>query len=332
MTKKTKLEREDPMKLKPFLMTCAAGLALAAPAFAERELTVGTQDNEVSNLYAGLQAMGETLTEVSGGEMTLTIFPSSQLGDFRAMVAQVQAGELDMVTTGYPDMSYVIPELNLIGAPYVADDFGHLEEIVAGPWGQEMDAAFIDQGIRMLDLWYYGTRQTTSNRAIESMADMQGLRMRTPNVPFLIAYAENVGATPAPVAFAEVYLALQTNQVDAQENPLPTIEAMRFDEVQSHIAITNHFIASIAMMISDELWGSLTEEEQGWIMTAVEAGGEVNDSRTVNAEAELLATFEGRGLSVTRPDLAPFRAAMQPYYDQLEAEFGEGAIARIRGE
>lgn len=320
------------MKLKPFLMTCAAGLALAAPAFAERELTVGTQDNEVSNLYAGLQAMGETLTEVSGGEMTLTIFPSSQLGDFRAMVAQVQAGELDIVTTGYPDMSYVIPELNLIGAPYVADDFEHLQEIVAGPWGQEMDAAFIDQGIRMLDLWYYGTRQTTSNRAIESMADMQGLRMRTPNVPFLIAYAENVGATPAPVAFAEVYLALQTNQVDAQENPLPTIEAMRFDEVQSHIAITNHFIASIAMMISDELWESLTEEEQGWIMTAVEAGGEVNDTRTVNAEAELLATFEGRGLSVSRPDLVPFRAAMQPYYDQLEAEFGEGAIARIRGE
>lgn len=320
------------MKLKPFLMTCVASLALAAPALAERELTVGTQDNEVSNLYAGLQAMGETLAEVSGGEMTLTIFPSSQLGDFRAMVAQVQAGELDMVTTGYPDMSYVIPELNLIGAPYVADDFGHLQEIVAGPWGQEMDAAFIDQGIQMLDLWYYGTRQTTSNRAIESMADMEGLRMRTPNVPFLIAYAENVGATPAPVAFAEVYLALQTNQVDAQENPLPTIEAMRFDEVQSHIAITNHFIASIAMMISNDLWESLSEEEQGWIMTAVEAGGDVNDSRTVDAEAELLATFEGRGLSVTRPDLAPFRAAMQPYYDQLEAEFGEGAIARIRGE
>lgn len=320
------------MKLKPFLMTCAASLALAAPALAERELTVGTQDNEVSNLYAGLQAMGETLAEVSGGEMTLTIFPSSQLGDFRAMVAQVQAGELDMVTTGYPDMSYVIPELNLIGAPYVADDFDHLQEIVAGPWGQEMDDAFIDQGIRMLDLWYYGTRQTTSNRAIESMADMEGLRMRTPNVPFLIAYAENVGATPAPVAFAEVYLALQTNQVDAQENPLPTIEAMRFDEVQSHIAITNHFIASIAMMVSNDLWESLSEEEQGWIMTAVEAGGDVNDSRTVNAEAKLLATFEGRGLSVTRPDLAPFRAAMQPYYDQLEAEFGEGAIARIRGE
>lgn len=318
--------------MKQTLLAGVACLALVAPAAAERELTLGMQDNEVSNLFAGAQAMAETLAEMSGGEMTLTIFPSSQLGDFRAMVAQVQAGELDMVTTGYPDMSYVIPELNLIGAPYVADDFAHLQQIVDGPWGQEMSAAFEEQGIRMLDLWYYGTRQTTSNRPVESMADMEGLRMRTPNVPFLIAYAENVGATPAPVAFAEVYLALQTNQVDAQENPLPTIEAMRFDEVQSHIAITNHFIASIAMQISDDLWTGLSSEEQNWISAAVEAGGAVNNQLTDDAEASLLATFEERGLTITRPDLAPFRAAMQPYYDTLEAEFGEGAIARVRGE
>jgi tripartite ATP-independent transporter DctP family solute receptor len=319
------------MTMKTILLAGAAVLAFVAPAAAERELTLGMQDNEVSNLYAGAQAMAETLAEVSGGELTLTIFPSSTLGDFRAMVAQVQAGELDMVTTGYPDMSYVIPELNLIGAPYVARDFAHLEQIVASEWGQEMTAAFEAEGIHMLDLWYYGTRQTTSNRAIETMADMAGLRMRTPNVPFLIAYAENTGATAAPVAFAEVYLALQTNQVDAQENPLPTIEAMRFDEVQSHIAITNHFIASIAVQIGSEMWAGLSEQEQGWITAAVEAGGEVNDTLTVDAEAALLSTFEERGLTITRPDLAPFRAAMQPYYDTLEAEFGEGAIARVRG-
>ncbi len=163
------------------------------------------------------------------------------------------------------------------------------------------------------------------------MEDLAGLRMRTPNVPFLIAYAENVGATPAPVAFAEVYLALQTNQVDAQENPLPTIEAMRFDEVQGHIAITNHFVASIAMMISNDLWTGLSDEERGWIAEAVAGGGAENDSRTFVAEEELLETFEGRGLTISRPDLEPFRAAMQPYYDQLEAEFGDGAIARVRG-
>ncbi|TDL79333.1 DctP family TRAP transporter solute-binding subunit [Palleronia sediminis] len=320
------------MKLTTGLLACAATLALSAPAMAERELTFGLQDNESSNVYKGAQEFAERLEEISGGELTVNLFPSSTLGDFKSMVAQLQAGELDMVITGYPDMSYIIPELNLIGAPYVADDFDHLQTIIDGDWGQEMAARFEENGVHLLDVWYYGTRQTTANRAIESIDDMEGLRMRTPNVPFLIAYAENVGATPAPVAFAEVYLALQTNQVDAQENPLPTIEAMKFYEVQSHVAMTNHFVASAAVQISNDLWNELSDEEKGWIDEAVEAGGELNDDLTEQAEEDLIATFEERGLTISRPDLAPFREAMQPYYDTLEQEFGEGAIARVRGE
>jgi len=314
------------------MLAATAMLALIAGAAQARELTFGMQDNEVSNVFKGAQAFGEKLEELSGGELTVNLFPSGTLGDFKAMVAQLQAGELDMVITGYPDMSYVIPELKLVGAPYVVDDFAHLEEIVDGPWGQEMDAKFAEQGVEMLDLWYYGTRQTTANKPIESIDDMKGLRMRTPNVPFLIAYAENVGATPAPVAFQEVYLALQTNQVDAQENPLPTIDAMKFYEVQDHVAMTNHFVASAAILMSNGTWESLSEEEQGWVREAIEAGGEVSDEMTVKAEEDLIATFEERGLTITRPDLAPFREAMQPYYDELEAEFGAGAIAEVRGE
>ncbi|CTQ33546.1 sialic acid TRAP transporter substrate-binding protein SiaP [Jannaschia rubra] len=319
------------MNIKATLLAGTAALTLAATADA-RELTLGMQDNEASNVYAGAQEFAARLEELSGGELTVNMFPSSTLGDFKAMVAQVQAGELDMVITGYPDMSYIIPELNLIGAPYVATDFENLQAIIAGDWGQEMAAKFEEQGVHLIDVWYYGTRQTTSNRPIESIDDMAGLRLRTPNVPFLIAYAEAVGATPAPVAFAEVYLALQTNQVDAEENPLPTIEAQKFYEVQSHVALTNHFVASAAVQVSNDLWQGLSEEERGWIQEAVEAGGEVNDNATVQAEKDLIATFEERGLTITRPDLAPFRAAMQPYYDTLEAEFGEGSIARLTGE
>lgn len=320
------------MKLTTTLLAWAATMALAVPAMAERVLTFGLQDNEASNVYKGAQEFATKLAEVSGGELTVNLFPSSTLGDFKAMVAQVQAGELDIVITGYPDMSYIIPELNLIGAPYVADDFAHLKEIIAGPWGQEMSVKFEEQGVKLLDLWYYGTRQTSSNRAINSMDDMKGLRLRTPNVPFLIAYAENTGATPAPVAFAEVYLALQTNQVDAEENPLPTIEAMKFYEVQSHIALTNHFIASAALQVSKTLWDSLSDAEKGWVAEAAKAGGELNNSLTEKSEEDLIATFEGRGLTITRPDLAPFRAAMLPYYKTLEEQFGEGSIARVRGQ
>lgn len=314
------------------LFAGAATLALTVGAANARELTFGLQDNEVSNIYQGAQAFAEKLEALSDGELTVNLFPNASLGDFKAMVSQVQAGELDMVLTGYPDMSYIIPELKLVGAPYVVDDFAHLESIVAGPWGQEIDAKMQEKDIKLLDVWYYGTRQTSSNRAINSLEDMAGLRLRTPNVPFLIAFAENTGATAAPVAFQEVYLALQTNQVDAEENPLPTIDAMKFYEVQSHIAMTNHFIASGAVQMGTSTWDALSDEEKGWVNEALQAGGDVSDGLTVKAEEDLIATFQERGLTITRPDTAPFRAAMEPYYAELEAEFGEGAIANVRGE
>ncbi|WP_097154058.1 sialic acid TRAP transporter substrate-binding protein SiaP [Cohaesibacter gelatinilyticus] len=318
--------------LKKLVIGAIASCLLATAAHAERELTFGMQDNEASNVYQGAIALQEKLKEVSGGKMSVKLFPSAQLGDFKAMVAQVQAGELDMVMTGYPDMSYIIPELKLIGAPYVVSDYDHLLKIIDGPFGQKMAAAFEKQNVKVLDVWYYGTRHTTSNRAINSLEDMKGLRLRTPNVPFLIAYAKNTGASPAPVAFQEVYLALQTNQVDAEENPLPTIEAMKFYEVQSHIALTGHFVASSAIQVSLDTWNSLSDEEKGWLSKAIMAGREKSNGLTFKAEAELLDQFKSRGLTITSPDTAPFRKAMKPYYDELEAEFGKGSIANVIGE
>ncbi|MFV0358545.1 sialic acid TRAP transporter substrate-binding protein SiaP [Tropicimonas sp.] len=310
------------------LLAGAAALAMATIAEA-RELTLGTQDNEATPVYKGAAEFASKLGEISGGEMTVKLFPSATLGDFKAMVQQAQAGELDMVITGYPDMSYTIPELKLIGAPYVVSDYPQLKEIVAGPWGQEMAKKFEDKGIHVLDVWYYGTRQTTANKPINSIDDMKGLRLRTPNVPFLIAYAEAVGATPAPVAFPEVYLALQTSQVDAQENPLTTIDAQKFYEVQSSVAMTSHFVASSAVLIGKVTWDGLSNQEKEWVATALQAGGAMNDELLQRGEEELVRAFEERGLTITHPDLAPFRAAMQPYYDTLEAEFGEGAIAAV---
>lgn len=316
------------MMLKKTLIASAALIALVSAANA-RELTLGTQDNESTPVFKGAEEFGKTLADVSGGELTVKLFPSATLGDFKAMVQQAQAGELDMVITGYPDMSYTIPELKLIGAPYVVGDYAQLKEVIAGPWGQKMAGKFEDKGIHVLNVWYYGTRQTTSNKPINSIEDMKGLRLRTPNVPFLIAYAEAVGATPAPVAFPEVYLALQTNQVDAQENPLTTIDAQKFYEVQSAIAITNHFVASSAVLMNKDTWDGFSDQEKEWVTTAIHAGGKLNDEMLQTGEAELLKVFEEKGLTVTHPDLAPFKAAMQPYYDTLEAEFGAGSIAEV---
>lgn len=308
------------------------GLALAFAmglASAQMTLKIGNQLPESHPSHKGMLEIKRKLEESSKGTMTLQIFPNSQLGDFKAMVSQVQAGDLDLTITGYPDMSYVIPELKLIGAPYVIANYDHLKAVIKGPYGQKMDAKFLEKGIRVVDVWYEGARHTTANKPIQSMADLKGLKMRTPNVPFLIEYARAVGATPAPVAFAEVYLALQTKQVDAQENPLPTIESAKLYEVQKHIALTGHFIASSSILIGDKTWKKLNDAQKGWVTEAVKAGGKVSSDLVAAAEVQLIDFFKSKGLTISSPDTTPFRAAMKPYYDKLEEEFGKGEIQKI---
>lgn len=309
-----------------------AGLWLCASVSAMAQdvtLSFGTQLPETHVVYKGILEVKRKLEENSKGTMTIKTFPGAQLGDFKAMVGQTQAGDLDIVMTGYPDMSYIIPDLKLIGAPYVISSYDHLRAVVKGPYGQRMDAKFRDKGVHLMDVWYEGTRHTTANKPINSMADLKGLKMRTPNVPFLIAYASAVGATPAPVAFAELYLALQTKQVDAQENPLPTIEAAKVYEVQKHIALTGHFIASSAILVGDKALKKLNATQKQWLEDAIVAGGKVATAGVMNREAELITFFKSKGLGVTTVDTAPFRAAMKPYYDSLEAELGAGEIQRI---
>ena len=313
------------------LLMAALGAAVvaASPSQAAMELSFGMQDAQGDNVYKGVDAMRQKLEELSGGSMTMKLFPSSQLGDFKAMTAQVQAGELDLTINGYPDMSYLIPELKLIGEPYVIRDYDHLLKVIASSYGQEMEKKFEDNGVKILDVWYFGTRQTTSNKPINSMDDMKGLKLRVPNVDFLIDYASAVGAIPSPVAFAEVYLALQTNQVDAEENPLPTIQSQKFYEVQKNIALTSHFVASKAVTVSLATWNKLSAEQQGWLVEATKAGREVTNKLMVDDEANLIAFFKGKGLTITKPDLAPFHAAMKPYYDKLDEKFGAGSIEKI---
>lgn len=311
-------------------LIAATAIAFAAGAsWAQTTISLGMQLPETHPSYKGALEIKKKLEESSRGAMTLKIFPNSQLGDFKAMVSQVQGGDLDMAMTGYPDMSYIIPELKLIGAPYVIANYDHLKAVLKGPYGQKMDGKFREKGIRVMDVWYEGARHTTANKPIQSINDLKGLKMRTPNVPFLIEYARAVGATPAPVAFAEVYLALQTRQVDAQENPLPTIESAKLHEVQKHIALTGHFIASSSILMSEKSWAKLTDVQKKWVSDAVLAGGKVSSDLVAEAEVKLIDFFKGKGLTISKPDTAPFRDAMKSYYDKLEEEFGKGEIQKI---
>ena len=307
----------------------AAAMMTAAPSMAAGTMKFAMQDSPGSIIYKGTVAMKEELEKLSGKAVGFDIFPSEQLGGLRAVVEQVQEGEIDFTAIGYPDMSYLVPELKVVGEPYVVRDYDHFLRILNGPYGQKMEAEFEKQGVRVIDVWYSGTRQTTSNKPINSIADMKGLKLRTPNVDFLIDFAQAAGAKPVPVAFQEVYLALQTNQVDAQENPLPTIDTMKFYEVQSHVALTNHFIATKAIVISDKTWKKLGEKERGWITQAAQTARKVHNDMVYAQETSLIDAFKSKGVTVTKPDTTPFREAMRPYYDRLDEKFGKGAVEAL---
>lgn len=297
-------------------------------------LTIGSQDNPDSISGRGILAVGEELERLSEGSMTLDAFFSSQLGDYKAMAGQVSSGELDMLTSGYPDMSFLVPAFEVIGEPYVVTDYDQLLKVVKGDFAARLHGELLEGNrIRFLDVWYTGARQVTSNRPLESIEDFRGLKLRTPNVPFLIHFAEAAGAIPSPIAFQEVYLALQTNQVEAQENPLTTINTMKFYEVQDYIAITNHFIASVGVWINHDTWESLTAGQRQWLQQAVAKGREVNNELAFADEKALITRFREKGLTITRPDIAPFRESMEPFYRELNekyADYGDDLIGGIR--
>lgn len=321
------------MKLTTFA-AIVLGSALVSPALAQdsRVLRLGMQGTEGDPQFLGVTEAARVLAESSDGRLTLEIFPNSQLGNFSEMIEQLQLGELDLTLNPFGGFDPWVERAVIASTPYVVRDFGHLEAIIASDWGQGVVAELAaEDGIRIIDNWYFGTRHTTTNRPINGPEDFAGLKLRVPNSAPLLSWATAMGASPTPVAFAEVYLALQTNQVDGQENPLPTIDAMKFMEVQSHLALTGHLVQDQAIVISEITWGALSAEDQALVVAAFEAGGIVNND-TVNArEASLVEQFTAAGATVTQPDKAALTALMAPVYAELDARFGEGAVATLTG-
>ena len=296
-------------------------------------LKVGLQDQPGSIPHQGIEEFKSELESLSNNTITVEIFPSSQLGDYKAMTGQVSAGELDMVLTGYPDMSFMVPAFEVIGEPYVITNYEQLFKAIDTDFVQSLHKELEEKNIKYLNVWYTGARQVTSNRPLNSIEDFKGLKLRTPNVPFLIHFAEAVGAVPTPIAFQEVYLALQTNQVEAEENPLTTIEVMKFYEVQKYIAMTSHFIATTGIWINNDLWNRLSAAQQDMIMSALEKGRELNNTLAREDERTLIEKFEEKGIIFTYPDITPMQQAMEPYYDELNNKYenyGQNIVQKIK--
>ena len=310
----------------------ASAQASAQAAQPDKNVTlkIGFQANTSSNEYKAAELLAEKASEYSNGSITVEIYPGGQLGDDRAMIDQVAAGALDMVFAETGRMGLWEPELEIFGYPFAFDDFDHMIRTLNDTeYGQSIYAKLESRGWKVLADAYNGTRQTTSNRKIESIDDMKGMKLRVPNADANLAFAKYSGAAATPMPFAEVYLALKTNAVDGQENPLSTIDAQKFYEVQDYCALTGHIINDNNYIISKIVFDKLSPAQQDAITKAAVDAAAFHTETFVNDEKALIEKFEQNGMTITTPDKTPFREACAPMYDEYVAKYGDAAVKAI---
>jgi tripartite ATP-independent transporter DctP family solute receptor len=305
------------------LLAAAVLAAAAVPAEAQTRLRFA-HVYEVSEPYhtEALWA-AEQIRARTANRWNIEVFPASALGNEPAINEGLALGTVDMIYTGTAFVGARHRPLAISNAPYMFRDFDHWRAYRESPFFAELAQGY-DRATnnRILAMTYYGERHVTSNRPIRVPDDMRGMKLRVPQAPLYLMFARSVGANATPIAFAEVYLALQNGTVDGQENPLPTIQAKKFYEVQTHLSLTAHITESLVTVSSGALWRRLTDADKE-VFTQVwrEAANRATDAIR-KSEQELPAWFEQQGRTVIRPDRAAFRAAAAPLQNDAQAGAG----------
>jgi tripartite ATP-independent transporter DctP family solute receptor len=251
-------------------------------------------------------AAGE-IKKRTNGKFDIQVFPASSLGKETDINQGLTLGTVDMIISGPSFAARTYPRIGIAYYPFIFRDGDHLIAYSKSPVFQEMVNEFRSKtGIQITAYTYYGARHTTSQRAFTNCAGMKGLKIRVPDVPAYRATPESCGANPTPIAFAEVYLALQNGTVDAQENPLTTIEAKKFFEVQKAIMLTGHIVDGLTTQIAPHLWNKLSDAEKKTFTEVTQEAAVRATAQIMKREAELVEEFKKKGLQVVQVDRKSF--------------------------
>lgn len=307
-------------------------LAMGGPAAAQQQLKWAHvyEANEPYHTWAVW--VGEQFAQATDGRYTIEVFPASSLGKETDINEGLGLGTVDIIYTGQLFAGRSYGRIAIGGAPFMFRDFDHWQAFRDSDLFQELADGYRDaSGNHVVSLTYYGERHVTSNRRIETPDDMRGLKIRVPDAPLYMMFPREVGANPAPIAFAEVYLALQQGVVDAQENPLPTIDAKKFYEVQDYIVLTGHITDALLTIIGGPTWDAMAEEDRDTLVSLIREAAENCTADIIRLEDELVEEFRNRGKEVIEVDRTPFREAVvaahlgpaatwdQATYDRLQA-------------
>ena len=289
------------------ILGAAALMASAAVAQAQTALKWAHVYETSEPFHTESVWAAEEIAKRTDGRYKIDVFPASQLGKEADLNQGLRLGTVDIIISGSSFASRDYQPIGVTYYPYIFRDPSHLIAYTKSDVFKRLAQGYEEaSGNHITAVTYYGTRHTTANKEIKTCADLNGVKMRVPDVPAYLAMPRACGANTTPIAFAEVYLALQNGTVDAQENPLTTIEAKKFYEVQKNIALTGHIVDHLNTVVSQTLWASLSDEDKQIFSEVMLEAAERATKIVEEREAALVDKFKGMGLTVTEVDKADF--------------------------
>ena len=315
------------------LKSIAAAVAVAAFGAAsaqdikDRTIKFTTQNPKGHPLVMGMEKFAEVVTAKSGGKIKVNLFPGGVLGGDAAVVSAIQGGTIEMASMNSGILASQVKDFEVFDFPFIFANGKEADAVVDGPFGKKMHAKLEPKGLIGLTYWELGFRQiTNSKRPITKVEDVAGLKLRVIPNAINLDWTKALGANPTPLAFPEVYAALEQGAIDGQENPLTVIQANKFFEVQKYVTLTNHQYNPQSVLISKKFWDTLSAAEKKIIS---DAAAESTVYQRAQARAQATTALEAvkkGGMQVTElsaVELAKFREKMKPVIDKHGATSAE---------
>ena len=296
-------------------------------------IKIGHSDTTENLIHKSLENFKAEVEEKSGGAVTVDIYAAEQLGSNAEMAEMIEMGSLDAMMMPQGQEAQFAPKLNALGLPFLFPNYDAVYKVLDSEIGDELVADLESRNMIQLAYWENGLRQTTnSKKPINSSADFAGLKIRTPEDEMTMAIFNALGASPSPLAFSELYLALQQGTFDGQENPVSNIYANNFQDVQKYLAITNHKYECKNMIFSLTSWNKYPEDVQNLLKEAAKTYGDEHRKAIVDSQDQMLKELQDAGMEVTNPDPAELQKATESVYTDYFAknDWAEDLVNRIK--
>ena len=320
------------MKLSQLVLGATLALGLVAGAAAQTTMRISISTAQSSHQGVGIDVFAREVEKRTNGRYKIQPFYNASLGSERESIESVQLGTQELTLTSTGPVPNFVPETKILDVPFLFRDKAHARAVLDGPIGQEMLTKFDAKGFKALAWAENGFRHmTNSKRDVKAPGDLKGLKMRTMENPVHIAAYKGFGIVTTPMAFAEVFTALQQGTVDGQENPLSVIIASKFDQVQKHLSLTGHVYSPCLFLMNKAAFEKLSPADKQAFLEAAKEGTKANRAKVDEDDAKGVADLRAKGMTVIdNVDKAKFVAALAPVNAEFEKQFGKPNLDKIR--